>query len=466
MTPQPTAPQPTEPRHPALDLLSRYAAVLRAAWQARHELAGPRRLADETAFLPAALSLQETPVHPAPRRAMLAIVLLFVVALAWSWFGRVDVVAVAPGRIVVSERTKLIQPLETAVVHTLHVRDGDRVQAGQVLVELDPTEAAADRRSVDEQRRAAEADAQRAERLLQALATGRAPAAQPDPLLNAQLQAEWSDLAARLARHDAEQARRQAEQATVAAGIDKLRSLLPLARQREADVLNLAQQGFVAGHAGQDRTRERIELERDLADPNSSHDFGKDIIPKAVKAGKAAAHPFELSCVGKRMGLPPYWRDVGTIDAYWDANIDLTATDPLLNLYDTRWPIWTYQPQLPPAKFVHNEDTRRGMAIESLVSGGCIVSGHVFRSVLFSQVRVHSHAFVQWSVLLPGVTVGRGARLNRVVVDRGCDIPDGMVIGDDPLEDARRFHRTDSGICLVTREMLRHGDDDLDASAA
>ena len=208
------------------------------------------------------------------------------------------------------------------------------------------------------------------------------------------------------------------------------------------------------------------ELERDLADPNSSHDFGKDIIPKAVKAGKAAAHPFELSCVGKRMGLPPYWRDVGTIDAYWDANIDLTATDPLLNLYDTRWQIWTYQPQLPPAKFVHNEDTRRGMAIESLVSGGCIVSGHVFRSVLFSQVRVHSHAFVQWSVLLPGVTVGRGARLNRVVVDRGCDIPDGMVIGDDPLEDARRFHRTDSGICLVTREMLRHGDDDLDASAA
>lgn len=265
MTPQPTVSLPTAPRHPALDLLARYGAVLRAAWQARHELAGPRRLADETAFLPAALSLQETPVHPAPRRAMVAIVLLFVVALAWSGFGRVDMVAVAAGRIVVSERTKLIQPLETAVVHALHVRDGDRVQAGQVLVELDPTEAAADRRSVDEQRRAAEADAQRAERLLQALATGRAPAAQPDPLLNAQLQAEWSDLAARLARHDAEQARRQAEQATVAAGIDKLRSLLPLARQREADVLKLAQQGFVAGHAGQDRTRERIELERDLA---------------------------------------------------------------------------------------------------------------------------------------------------------------------------------------------------------
>jgi glucose-1-phosphate adenylyltransferase len=196
------------------------------------------------------------------------------------------------------------------------------------------------------------------------------------------------------------------------------------------------------------------ELERDIADPASSHDFGKDIIPKAVKAGRAAAHPFELSCVGRRLGCEPYWRDVGTIDAYWDANIDLTATDPLLNMYDTRWPIWTYQPQLPPAKFVHNVDDRRGMAIESLVSGGCIVSGSVFRTVLFSQVRVHSYSSVQWSVLLPGVAVGRRARLNRVVVDRGCQIPDGMVIGEDPVEDARRFFRTDSGITLITREML------------
>ncbi len=120
------------------------------------------------------------------------------------------------------------------------------------------------------------------------------------------------------------------------------------------------------------------ELERDMADPNSSHDFGKDIIPKMVKAGVAVAHPFEMSCVGTKHGYPPYWRDVGTIDAYWDANIDLTATDPLLNLYDTNWPIWTYQQQLPPAKFVHNQDDRRGMAIESVVSGGCIVSGSVF----------------------------------------------------------------------------------------
>jgi glucose-1-phosphate adenylyltransferase len=200
------------------------------------------------------------------------------------------------------------------------------------------------------------------------------------------------------------------------------------------------------------------ELQRDMLDPNSSHDFGKDIIPRAVRAGLAAAHPFDLSCVGRRQGHEPYWRDVGTIDAYWDANIDLTATDPLLNLYDTHWPIWTYQPQLPPAKFVHNTDDRRGMAIESLVSGGCIVSGSVLRSVLFSDVRVHSHANVQWSVLLPGVQVGRGARLTRCVIDRDCVIPDELVIGEDAEADAARFYRTDSGITLVTREMLRNHD--------
>ncbi len=198
------------------------------------------------------------------------------------------------------------------------------------------------------------------------------------------------------------------------------------------------------------------ELERDMADPNSSHDFGKDIIPKMVKAGVAVAHPFEMSCVGSKPGMGPYWRDVGTIDAYWDANIDLTATDPLLNLYDTNWPIWTYQQQLPPAKFVHNQDDRRGMAIESLVSGGCIVSGAVFRSVLFSDVRVHSYSSVNWSVLLPGVQVGRNARLTRVVVDRDCMIPDNMVIGEDAAVDAARFYRTESGITLVTRDMLRN----------
>ena len=196
------------------------------------------------------------------------------------------------------------------------------------------------------------------------------------------------------------------------------------------------------------------ELARDMADPDSTHDFGKDIIPRAVRNGQAAAHPFALSCVGSKLGEEPYWRDVGTIDSYWDANIDLTATDPLLNLYDTHWPIWTYQPQLAPAKFVHNQDERRGMAVESLISGGSIISGEVFRSVLFSGVRVHSYSKVEWSVLLPEVQIGRRVRLNRVVVDHGCHIPDGTVIGEDAAADAARFFRTESGITLVTSEML------------
>jgi glucose-1-phosphate adenylyltransferase len=196
------------------------------------------------------------------------------------------------------------------------------------------------------------------------------------------------------------------------------------------------------------------ELERDINDPDSSHDFGKDIIPRAVKNGNAAAHPFALSAVGTKINEEPYWRDVGTIDAYWDANIDLTATDPQLNLYDTRWPVWTYQAQLPPAKFVHNQPDRRGMAIESVVSGGCIVSGMVERSVLFSNVRVHSHSSVSWSVLLPGSQVGRRARVNRAVIDRGCIVPDGMVIGEDAALDAQRFYRSENGITLVTRAML------------
>ncbi len=197
------------------------------------------------------------------------------------------------------------------------------------------------------------------------------------------------------------------------------------------------------------------ELERDIADPNSKHDFGKDIIPAVVRQGQAVAHPFDMSCVGTKRGAEAYWRDAGTIDAYWDANIDLTATDPELNLYDTRWPIWTHQPQLPPAKFVHNQADRRGLAVESLVSGGCIVSGGVFRSVLFSSVRVHSYASVNWSVLLPQVEVGRHARLTKVIVDRGCVIPDGMVIGEDPVEDAKRFHRSEQGVILITRGMLQ-----------
>jgi glucose-1-phosphate adenylyltransferase len=196
------------------------------------------------------------------------------------------------------------------------------------------------------------------------------------------------------------------------------------------------------------------ELKRDLADPASSHDFGKDIIPAAVRAGVACAQPFSASCVRSEGDEAPYWRDVGTIDAYWEANIDLTATKPALNLYDTDWPIWTWQEQLPPAKFVHNEPDRRGMAIESMVSGGCIISGSLFRSLLFSKCRVHSYSQVNWSVLLPAVEVGRRVRLNKVVVDRRCSLPDGLVVGEDPALDAQRFHRTEDGVTLITTEML------------
>ncbi|MCF8168183.1 MAG: glucose-1-phosphate adenylyltransferase [Rhodoferax sp.] len=195
------------------------------------------------------------------------------------------------------------------------------------------------------------------------------------------------------------------------------------------------------------------ELAKDASDPNSSHDFGKDIIPNAVRNRQAAAHPYALSCVSNKQEQP-YWRDVGTIDAYWEANIDLTATDPLLNLYDKNWPIWTYQSQVPPAKFVHNMGDRRGEAIESMVSGGCIISGHVNKSVLFPTVRVHSFAQVNWSVVLQRVNIGRGARLTRVVVDSGCNIPEGMVIGEDAKADAERFYRSENGITLVTAEML------------
>jgi glucose-1-phosphate adenylyltransferase len=199
------------------------------------------------------------------------------------------------------------------------------------------------------------------------------------------------------------------------------------------------------------------ELTRDIADPTSSHDFGKDIIPQAVRNGVAHAHSFNLSCVRAPEEGPNkenYWRDAGTVDAYWETNIDLTATDPALNLYDRNWPIWTYQQQLPPAKFVHNQADRRGVAIESSVSGGCIISGELNRSLLFSSCRVHSYTRINWSVLLPEVEVGRGARLSRCIVDHGVKIPEGMVIGEDPANDTRRFRRTNNGITLVTQQML------------
>jgi len=196
-------------------------------------------------------------------------------------------------------------------------------------------------------------------------------------------------------------------------------------------------------------------LARDMADGGSSHDFGKDIIPKVVNEGNAAAHPFELSCVSSDPDAEPFWRDVGTLDAYWQSNIDLTLPTPLLDMYDTTWPIWTYQEQLAPAKFVFNDANRRGSAVDSLVSGGCIVSGStVERSVLFSRCRINSYCSVQDAVLLPDVQVGRHARLRKVIVDRGCRIPEGLVVGEDAEADARRFTRSEGGVTLVTRSML------------
>ena len=195
-------------------------------------------------------------------------------------------------------------------------------------------------------------------------------------------------------------------------------------------------------------------LDEDIALEGSSHDFGKDIIPKAVGEGQVVAHFFQDSCVYNSEKAPAYWRDVGTIDAYWEANIDLTATVPELNLYDRSWPIWTYQEQLPPAKFVHNEANRRGEAIESSVSAGCILSGSVHNSLLFSNCRVHSYTQIHGAVLLPEVQVGRNVRLTKVVVDRGCWIPDGLVVGEDPDDDARRFYRSEGGVTLITPRML------------
>ncbi len=196
-------------------------------------------------------------------------------------------------------------------------------------------------------------------------------------------------------------------------------------------------------------------LEQDAETAGSSRDFGKDLIPAMVALGQAVAHPFGLSCVKSSPEAPAYWRDVGTVEAYWAANLDLTNTIPELDMYDRDWPIWTYQEQLPPAKFVFDDDGRRGMAVDSLVSGGCIISGgSVRRSVLFSKVYIHSYAEVEEAVLLPEVDVGRGCKLRKVVIDNGCVIPEGMQIGIDAAEDAKRFYLSEGGVVLVTREML------------
>src|SRR5246127_4612858 len=197
------------------------------------------------------------------------------------------------------------------------------------------------------------------------------------------------------------------------------------------------------------------ELGRDHRDQTSSHDFGKDIVPNLVSRGLAVAHSFEESCVKTTPEAAAYWRDVGTIDAYWAANLDLVTPTPSLDIYDPNWPIWTYQQQLPPAKFVFDDDDRRGMAVDSMVAGGCIISGaHVSRTLLFSNCRVNSHARTRDAVILPEVDVGRYARLNRVVIDRGCRIPEGMVIGEDPKVDAERFYVSEGGVTLVSADML------------
>ena len=196
-------------------------------------------------------------------------------------------------------------------------------------------------------------------------------------------------------------------------------------------------------------------LEDDLANPESEHDFGKNVIPAAVAQGRALAHPFGLSCVSRVKSGAPYWRDVGTIDAFWSANLDLASTVPELDIYDTEWPIWTYQRQLPPAKFVPDTLGQNGVAVNTLISGGCIVSGsYVAHSVLFSEVRVHSFCRVVDAVVLPDVTIHRNCRLTKVVVDRGCVVPEGLVVGEDPVQDALRFERTEGGVVLITQQML------------
>ncbi|RZT56837.1 glucose-1-phosphate adenylyltransferase [Sphingomonas sp. BK036] len=197
------------------------------------------------------------------------------------------------------------------------------------------------------------------------------------------------------------------------------------------------------------------ELRRDAETPGSSRDFGKDIIPYLVKHGKAVAHRFSDSCVRSEGEVEAYWRDVGTVDAYWEANIDLTDVVPKLDLYDRSWPLWTYSEVTPPAKFVHAEDGRRGEAVSSLVSGDCIISGSsIHRSLIFTGTRAHSYSVLDQAVILPHCVIGRGARLSKVVVDRGVVIPDGLVVGEDPALDAQRFRRTDNGVVLVTKSMI------------
>jgi hemolysin D len=307
------------PRHPLRDLLAHYGAVFGTAWQHRHELAGPARLADEAAFLPAALSLQATPPHPAPRRVLWVIVGLFTLAIAWACIGQVDIVAVAPGRIVVSDGTKLLQPLEASVVKAIHVQDGDKVKKGQLLIELDPTAAQADNSRVTQERAAQLSEAWRTGALLDALGSGTKPApasgksigkasskargapklpaeaSQPDSGLSPadlaqaqqQLDAEWQDILAQRAKLQADVGSKEAELATVREQIAKLKATLPMAQKREDDFNTLAKQGFVTRHDGEDRTRARVEMEQDLSTLRARREETKATIAQAEQARTA-----------------------------------------------------------------------------------------------------------------------------------------------------------------------------------
>ncbi len=204
-------------------------------------------------------------------------------------------------------------------------------------------------------------------------------------------------------------------------------------------------------------------LESDAADLGSAHDFGKNIIPSLIGRCKLVAHRFSDSAVRSTPDAEPYWRDVGTVDAYWEANLDLVNVTPALDLYDHSWPIWTYQEQLPSAKFVFDNEQRRGMAVDSLVSGGCIISGAtVRRSLLFSNVRVNSFSLVEDTMVLPGADIGRNCRIRRAIIGTRCRVPEGLVVGEDPHLDASRFHVTEAGVTLITQRMLEA----LDPSAS
>ncbi|MCA9578228.1 MAG: glucose-1-phosphate adenylyltransferase [Polyangiales bacterium] len=196
-------------------------------------------------------------------------------------------------------------------------------------------------------------------------------------------------------------------------------------------------------------------LVRDAKDEGSTHDFGRDFIPSFVSSAKLYAHDFSKSCQRSGNEHGNYWRDVGTLDAYWEASLDLTSVTPELDLYDPNWRIFTHSSQLAPAKFVFDDAGRRGTAMDSVVSEGVIVSGaEVRRSLLSTQARVNSYASLQQAVILPEVNIGRHARLNKVIVDRGVNIPEGLVVGEDPVLDAQRFERTPGGVCLISAEMI------------